>query len=262
MNESEIIKNRIIDLSRMSYERGIYTFSDFLTLAEQSDFIEVLRSGKLYNNDYSTYGGYEGSERVMIRFGSEESLGYEQAWPISCIKISPLNHKFSEDLSHRDILGSLMNLGIKRHLLGDILIPNNSDLTSNNQPAAYVFAEEHIADTLCHELTRIRHTSVLATIIDNPEEIPQPTLKECTLQVKSERIDLIVAHTFNLSRSQAADLFMAQKVFIHGRLMENESHTLKVGDLTSVRGYGRFIYQGASGSTRKGNLIVTISKYV
>lgn len=263
MTETELIKNHIIDLSRMSYERGIYTFSDFMTLAEQSDLFDVARAGELYSNKYTVSGGYEGAERVVVRFGTIEELGYEQPWPISCIKITPLNAKFAESLSHRDVLGSLMNLGIERHLLGDILLPKSSVAENDkNVACAYVFALEHIATTICNELTRIKHTSVMATVVEDMDSIPRPSLQNVNMQVKSERIDLVVAHTYNLSRSQASELFLAKKVFINGRLMENESHTLSEADIVSVRGYGKFIYGGATGKTKKGNLNVTIDKYI
>ena len=262
MTETELTKNHIIDLSRMSYERGIYTFSDFLTLAEQSDLIDAARAGDLYTRNYVIFGGYEGAERVMVRFGTLEELGYEQPWPMACIKITPLNAKFAEALSHRDVLGSLMNLGIERHLLGDILLFKSMDDGKKIDACAYVFVLEHIASTICNELTRIKHTSVLATVVEDMESVPGPTLQSTTMQVKSERIDLIIAHSYNLSRSQASELFIGKKVFINGRLMENESHILNESDIVSVRGYGKFVYGGVIGKTKKGNLNVTIDRYI
>lgn len=255
MKETELVRNRIIDLSRMSYERGIYTYSDFLTLAEQSDFDAVIKSGELYTHDYVISGGCEGAERVMVRFGSLEQLGYEEPWPIACIKIAPLQPKFAEKLEHRDVLGCLMNLGIERSLLGDIIADTSQECIF------YIFSKEHIAETICQELVRIRHTSVVAEIVDAKELNVSLSLKDLNLQVKSERIDLVVSHTYNLSRSQAATLFSEKKIFINGRLMENESYILKNDDVVSVRGCGRFIYRGATGTTKKGNLIIGISKY-
>lgn len=256
MKEELITQNRMIDLSRQSYEKGIYTFSDFLTLSEQSDLIEANNSGKLYSK-YSLYGGCENAERVMACFGDEQEMGYDRTWPIICIAIEPLNEKFAEDLSHRDVLGSLMNLGIDRSLLGDIIL--NKD---HGSTIIYVFAKEHIADTLCHELTRIRHTSVNAKVIDDFDGKITINLEEKILQVKSERIDLIISHLYNLSRSASYELFMQKKVFINGRLVENESMNLKEGDIVSVRGYGRFAYKGVSGKTKKGNLNISLQKYV
>lgn len=250
MENSELTKKRYIDLSRMSYERGIYTFTDFLTLAELSDFFETTKS--LYSN-YSVFGGYEDAERCMVRFGSMDELGYDTDFPIACIKIAPLQKKFAEELTHRDFLGSLMNLGIERPKLGDIIIKDKE---------ALLFATEALAPTICSEITRIRHTSVLATIVEASEVIPKREFKEELIQIKSERIDAIIAKTYNLSRSQAQALFLQKKVFINGRIMENESHNLKPDSVVSVRGFGRFIYDGESGTTKKGNVLAKIKKYV
>jgi len=247
--DTEYTKNRFIDLSRMSYERGTYTFTDFLTLAEQSDLHECIK--QLYC-PFEVYGGYKGAERTMVRFGSASELGYEVDYPISCIRISPLQKKFAENLSHRDYLGSLMNLGIERPKLGDIIIKDEN---------AYVWADETLAPVICSELTRIRHTSVMSTIISDVGEIPQIELTESVVQVKSERIDAVIAKAYNLSRSQSAELFLQKKIFTDGRLMENESHTLKPGTIVSVRGYGRFIYDGVTGTSKKGSLYVTIRKF-
>ena len=250
MKENEYTKNRFIDLSRQAFEHGIYTFTDFLTLAELSDLYDC--SKQLYSK-FAVFGGYDGAERVICRFGSEEDYGYEIEYPISCIKISPLQKKFAETLSHRDYLGSLMNLGIERPKLGDIIIKDSD---------AYVFADETLAPMICDEITRIRHTSVMSTIINDAGDIPHPTLAESAVQVKSERIDAVVAKVYNLSRSQSADLFLQKKIYLDGRLMENESHTLKPDSTISVRGYGKFIYDGITGTSKKGSLYVTIRKYV
>ena len=256
MDKSDIFKNHMIDLSRVSYERGIYSYSDFLTLSEQSDFSFAAREGKLYTKDYSVFGGCEGAERIMVRFGSRESLGYDEPWPIKCIEVSPLNQKFAENLSHRDVLGSLMNLGIERGLLGDIIMPVNEG------DSIYFFVKAHIADTLCRELGRIRNTSVRAEIKDLTVGKIEPKLEEINLLVKSDRIDLVTAHLYKMSRSQAAEMFLEKKIFVNGRLMENESYNLKNGDVVSVRGFGRFIYKGIMGKTKKGNLNAVVYKYL
>lgn len=256
MTESDIFKNHIIDLSRKSFERNVYTYTDFLTLAEQSDLMLTYQSGNLYGGKFSLYGGFDGAERVMARFGSSDDLGYEEAWPISCVQIDPLNKKFAEELNHRDVLGSLMNLGIERGLIGDILMPQG-EISS-----ICFFAKSHIADMLCNELTRIRHTQVCSKVADAQKLSVSLKTTTLNLQVKSERTDLIIAHIYNLSRSKAQELFLEKKVFINGRLMENESHILTENDIVSVRGYGRFVFNGVSGATRKGNLNVEIMKYI
>ena len=68
-------KKRFLELGRKSYNSGIYTFTDFLGLGEQSAFAEIQR--ELSGIPYTPFGGTEGCERVMIRFGSEELCGYD-----------------------------------------------------------------------------------------------------------------------------------------------------------------------------------------
>lgn len=234
----------------MSFEKGVYTFSDFLTLAEVSDLYECKK--ELYAG-FTVFGGFEGAERCIARFGTEENLGFIQEFPIDCIKIYPLQKKFAQELNHRDFLGSLMNLGIERAKLGDIVV---------REDAAYIFVNKLLSQTVCEELTRVKHTSVRAEIVTDVGELPRPEFKECVVQIKSERLDAVVAKVFNLSRSQSAQLFPTGRVFCDGRLMENESHTLKNGAVISVRGYGKFIYCGVGGTSKKGNLYATVRKYI
>lgn len=113
-NEKEIqqLKNRIRELADKSYNQNQYTFTGFLGLAEQDALWQVEREVKFAG--ITLYGGREEAERKLLRFGSEAELGYEQPFPICCIRIRPLSAKFADKLSHRDYLGALMNLGIER----------------------------------------------------------------------------------------------------------------------------------------------------
>ena len=249
MDEKEYLQKRFIDLSRTSYEKGVYTFTDFLTMAELSDLYGSVK--ELYN-EFTVFGGYDEAERCMVRFGSETQMGYAQDFPIVCVNIAPIQKKFAQELNHRDFLGSLMNLGIERSKLGDIVIKDDS---------AYVFATETVGNILCEELVRVKNTSVIGKIIENLGEIPHARFSEVKIQIKSERLDAIIAKEYNLSRSQSAELFSLKKVFVNGRLTENESHVLRPCDIVSVRGYGRFRYGGTEGMSKKGNLYASIEKY-
>ena len=112
MESTDITKKRLLDLAKRSYEGGYYLFSDFLDLAGQADLATVRAA--FGNASYTTFGGADGAERVMARFGSEEELGYSEDFPIACIKCEPKSMKFADKLTHRDFLGALMNLSIKR----------------------------------------------------------------------------------------------------------------------------------------------------
>ena len=78
----------------------------------------------------------------------------------------------------------------------------------------------------------------------------------------SERIDAVVSRTYNLSRNGSVELFMAGNVYLNGRQCTENAVNLKAGDVVSVRGYGKFIFEGSSGLSKKGKINCRISLYV
>ena len=249
--ENAIFLNQLHDLARRSYAQNVYTFTGFLNMEQLSMVLEHERELAFAGITY--FGGTQGSERCMVRFGDPDILGYEEDFPIACLRITPLSEKFSEDLSHRDYLGALMYLGIKRSTMGDILVFGKS---------ARVFCTETVADFLCESLTRVRHTPVRC---ERSEELPETAsvrLKRLMLIVPSLRCDVLVAKVYKLPRSTGSALFRAKKVYINARQIMDGSSTVKEDDTVSVRGYGRFICRGIRKETKKGNLQVDIDLYV
>lgn len=248
-NEKELqtLKKRFLELGEKSYQQNIYIFSGFLGMREQDVFWQAAQAMK--HVPFSLFGGTEGCERVMVRFGSREELGYEEEFPIVCICIQPLLEKFAESLTHRDFLGALMNLGIERSTLGDIYVHGKT---------AYLFATFTIFPFILEHLEKVRHTNVKCSIV---EEVPEMILGEAKEEEHlsaSERIDGIIAKLYNMSRNQSLELFRTKKVFINGRLNENNSCNLKRGDVVSVRGYGRFTYEGIERETKKGKFCIKV----
>ena len=76
------------------------------------------------------------------------------------------------------------------------------------------------------------------------------------------RLDAIVAKLYNLSREQSLKLFVEGKVFLDGINMTGNARSLKEGEVVSVRGYGKFIFNGEGGNTKKDKLYIKVSKYV
>ncbi len=250
-DESELLKKRFLELARKSYNSGIFTFTDFLGLAEQSAFSEIKR--ELAGIPYTVFGGAEGTERVMIRFGSEEELGYSLPFPIRTVKAEPTSQKFADRLTHRDFLGAILNLGIERKCVGDIVIRDN---------VGYIFAREDIAEFIASELTRARHTELRTSIAD---ELPEGELYRTEtrrIQANGERLDAVVAKVFSLSREEAQRLFLKGLVFVSGRCVENTSYIPKAGEIISVRGYGRMIYRGCDSLTKKGKMNISLEIYI
>ena len=242
-----MLEARIRDLARRSYNQNIYTYTNFLNAADMEVFYNM--RNELSGIPYEIFGGLPNSERVMVGFGSEEMLGYPGHFPISVIKVQPLIDKFSDELSHRDFLGAIMNLGIERSTVGDILIRNNT---------GYVYCQSKVADYLIENLDKIKHTNVTCAVAreEDVPKPPEPVSMEIT--VSSVRIDGVISKIYNLSRTQSLELFRAGKIYLNGRLCENNSCYLKENDAITVRGFGKFIYQGTKRETRKGKLSVGI----
>ena len=250
MNDTEFEIKRIKDLAQASYTQNRYTFTKFLS-ADELTLVDQIKS-ELKHVDYSTFGGHEICERQVMRFGSLETLGYEEAFPITTLLIEPLIDKFSDTLTHRDYLGAMMNLGIKREVLGDILIKDKR---------AYVFCLDEIADYICSELTRIKHTSVKISKITGDIPELEKKLEDFEVLVTSPRIDAVVAALTKLSRSQAAFLFREKRVLVNNRTCENNSMMLKESCTLSIRGYGKFVFLGEGGRTKKDRVFVKMQRY-
>lgn len=244
------LKRRLRDLADKSYRQNVFTFTGFLGLAELEIYYGMER--ELDFASPALFGGTEGAERKMIRFGSPEELGYEEAYPISCIYAKPLMLKFAEALSHRDFLGALMNLGIERSCIGDIRI---------GQEGGYFFCQSSMAAYICENLAQIKHTHVSCAAVEQMEELEADKPEEEEIQVSSLRIDGCLSKVYRLSRTESLALFQSARVYVDGRLAENNSRLLKAGETVNVRGYGKFVFTGIKYETKKGKLCLGIQVY-
>ncbi|MBQ5678027.1 MAG: hypothetical protein IIV47_04095 [Clostridia bacterium] len=237
-------QKRFEELAQRANDREYTVFSDFLGLSEISE-ISAMR----FSVPVTLWGGYENAERCVACFGDREYFADKSDYPIKSILIKPVNQKFADNLSHRDFLGSLMGLGIRREVLGDIIISENK---------GYLFCLETIADYIIENLTQVRHTTVECELTENiPTNIlPQPENLE--IIVSSERLDVIVSAIYKMSRSQVLPIFHTEKVFVNGIVKTSPSATLNVGDKVSVRGFGRFIYNGVLRRTKKDRLVISV----
>lgn len=251
-NNDEIItiQNHLKDLAKRSYSQNIYTFSGFLSMSEADAYYRI--EHKLTYASPELSGGYEGAERMLVRFGNEVALGYEEAFPIVCLHITPRMEKFAEGLSHRDYLGALMSLGIERSVLGDI---------KAGEKEAYIFCLDSMAQYICDNLDQIKHTYIKCEIVSDPAAMPQEHPEKEAVQVSSARVDALISKVYNLSRSDSLDLFREGKVFVNGRLCENNSKSASGGDVINARGYGKFKLVGEPGTSKKGKLIINLEVY-
>jgi len=241
------LKKRLAELAEKAYSQNRYTYTPFLGLAEQQAFYAVER--EVSYAGCAMEGGSPLCERKMIRFGDP---GYEEEYPIAGIEILPRMPKFAEKLSHRDFLGAVMNLGIERGVVGDIFL---------RESGATLFCHETIADYIMENLDQVKHTSVKCARLEGEAVVEGPEPERIFLTVTSVRADAITARVFQLSRQESQELFRTGRIFVNGIVTENVSCQLREGDAVTVRGFGKFIFYGQSGVSKKGKERVEVGVF-
>ncbi len=250
MEQDDLLLRHVKDLARQAETQDRYTYSGFLSLQEQD---LLTRAAEKEGFRFTLYGGAPSSERQLAVFGDERALGYPPAPPVTVLRISPRQEKFGETLSHRDYLGAVLNLGIYRALTGDIVI---------REKTAWLFCLEQAAGFIAENLTTVRHTEVRAERVSADVPDLAPKFREVRLNVASERLDAVIPELLKIPRTKIGPLFSEQRVFVNGRVRTDGSDRLKAGDVLTVRGFGKAIYDGPAGTSKKGRLYVALRQYV
>lgn len=244
MENDGILRRRFEELGDRAETRRSLIYSDFLNLHEQS----VLQNMRLPYR-FVLFGGFISAERKCACFGTADEGQAQENAPFVLLKIAPAQQKFADTLTHRDFLGSILALGLRREMLGDILLFEN---------CGYVFCMASIAGFITDNLERVRHTSVRVT---RTAELPQTFTEEPEPQsvvAASKRLDALLASVFRLSRSEAQKLIAAERIFADNRVCTRPDAVLKENCMVSARGFGRFRYLGIDRETKKGKLRVKV----
>ncbi|MBE6708671.1 MAG: hypothetical protein E7578_05470 [Ruminococcaceae bacterium] len=252
--------------------------SSFLTISEQAELWRRVR----YPHRLFFWGGFSGAERRCavfipewaadgapyggaVRFDSSEREGYlagllfgedapftEIAENVSLVSIYGSGHK---ELSHRDILGSLMGLGITRQSVGDICMVSSS--------AATVALSGKLFEYVSAELSKVGSDGVKVSLVSRPDKfIFERRFEELSVTVASMRLDGVVSAVTGMSRTRAAEQISAGLVQLSGIVCDSVASEVSEGDTISVRGYGKFLVSGTDGITRKSRIRVIIKKYI
>ena len=193
------------------------------------------------------FGGFQGAERQMVAFIPE----YEEAdFPISALKITS---SMLGGLSHRDFLGSVLSLGIKREKCGDIII---------NEDYAYILLSRDISSYALNSLTKVGRIGVKTEIVPLSDlSVPQKCFKPITGTVSSLRLDAIVSLFSGKGRSKAAELVSGGLVFVNGLCVQKSDFRLSDGDVISIRGKGTATVT-LGGTSKKDRIFVTLNSWV
>lgn len=239
--DERYVKKRFLELSERADTKNIVTFSNFLNLNELHIFHQV---SKDLRSSFELSGGYSHAERQMAAF-IPDALYFTWKYPIDAVQFTPLSPKFAENLTHRDVLGALMNLGIKREMLGDILM---------QETGIIVLCVSSVSDFLTGNCIKIRHTAVNGRKIPLEDFHYQPEFIERDSIVSSLRLDTILADVCKLTRSAAQKIISEGNAFINSRQILQNDYNCKSDDILSVRHYGKFQIEAVYGKTKKGRI--------
>jgi len=196
-------------------------------------------------------GGFQTAERVKAAFVCQDFRG-EVAFSVEAVAVE-WDVRYYQ-LSHRDVLGGLLALGIKRAVVGDILmVPGGCQ----------IIADASIVPFLLAELQRIGAANVKTKRVELSDLQPRPeTVKEIRSTVASLRLDSVAAAGFGTSRTQMTEEIQAEKVKVNWKDAKSPAQIVKAGDIISFRGRGRVEIMEITGQTKKGRTGVLLKRYI
>lgn len=267
MNKQELLKDykkqedkmclsQVLDKIEFSKAREKIEYTDFLDMYQVSLVENFLRKIKFEN--YKLYGGYDEAERKVLIIYPEKydenmlRKNYNKILKIVRIK---LPEEEQGKYSHRNYLGGIVKLGFKREKVGDIIVAKEG---------ADIIVVDDFAKILKEELpalTRFENSNVQVEEIQNLKK-QEIKVEEVKIIVPSLRLDNIVSDLARTSRSKAAQIIAQERVFVNGQNETKLSKQLKLNDVITIRGKGRFIIKEFTGTTRSGRTVILIERYV
>lgn len=267
MNKQEILKQykneddklliaKVLDKLEYAISKNKITNTDFLDV-RQKLLVEKLLN-KIDIQNYIIYGALEEAERNVIIFYPTKlnKVMVEKNYNsiIHIIEII-LPNELKGKYTHRDYLGGLMKLGIKREKVGDIVVwEKGAQAIVLNE--IIPFLEQNISS-----LIRFQKSQICVKEISelHPCEIKK---EEIEIIIPSMRLDNIVSELSKTSRAKAEEIIRGERVFVNYEVIIKDSKLVKIGDKITIRGKGKFEVLEHIGNTKKGNIILKVNKYV
>ncbi len=237
---------RILDQAEQALKRHEAVFTDFLSPDMIDDAVKCLT--QVHGLSFYMDGGYPDAEYQVLALCPDWMEEDMVDFPLALVHVEKLQQK--KDLGHRDVHGSVLGLGINRPKIGDLIVWGD---------VIQIITDREMASFLGAHLVKIGSTSVRPSVESlTALQLKEPEYQVVSGTVKSLRLDAIIATGFHLSRGKAADLVRGEKVKVNYRPVTNPSMGLKEGDLVSVRGKGRLIYDGDGGTSKKDRIHVRL----
>ncbi|MBQ7038308.1 MAG: hypothetical protein IJN61_04285 [Clostridia bacterium] len=246
--EDALLRARVDDACDLCEMRSCPRFVGFLDEHRQAVARAVLREKGTFS--FLFYGGYEGAERTILGVFPSFLPPDTDLFPLKAIGF---RYRRTASLSHRDFLGALLATGIKRDKLGDIVC---------GEGLTVVFVDEELAPFLAESVNKVGSEGVQALFPYADEVIVHHEFCEYRDTVASPRLDAVLKAALRISREEASRRITAGLVSCNHMPCEQVAHTVKEGDVLSVRGEGRFLIAALGPLTKKGRLIIKLHKYL
>lgn len=238
--EDKLLLSRAYDAIELSQRIGAPRFLGFLNEHESI----FLRQNLPKRADISFFGGFPDAVRLMLGASAEEA-----DFPITALEF---RYKPEFELRHRDFLGALTALGIRREVIGDIL-------TSPGRTV--VFFSDEIVPYILSQVEKIGRVGVKISYADT-SQLPVPDdAEERVFTLSSLRLDAFTAAAARLSRDKAARLIKSETVMVDHVMQNSVSFMLYEGAVITIRKYGKYVLSAVLGESRKGRLRVAVRHF-
>ena len=156
------------------------------------------------------------------------------------------------ELTHPKILGALLNqLGLERQVFGDVILDEEGRVQFN--------IASHLASYAIMTITKIGRVSVTLREVSKDEWISnQEKYSQSFVLLSSMRLDNVLSTVLKTSRSNALKLIASGKIKLNYRQIEKSDQIISIGDMISVRGFGRFRLGQQEGISKSGKAKVVI----
>lgn len=256
--EDRLLASKLLDKIEFVEKRNTVENTEFLDMRQRQLLEKLLRDIKVDN--YVSYGGYKTAERTAIIIYPDKleeifkNNLFDYNTIFSVIKIT-LPNELKGMYSHRNYLGAVIKIGMRREKVGDII-------TSKDGAELIVLkeSEKYIREGL-QALTRFSKAE-FETINLSDLKVEEPKTAIVKVIIPSMRIDSILSEIIRTSRAKALNVIKEERVFINHELVLKGSKEVKADDIITVRGKGRFKIKGIVNNTRKGNLVLEVEKYI
>ncbi len=222
-------------------------FVGFLDERQKGVATGILRH--IQGSSFAFYGGHPEAERTMVGVFPDYMEPEDACFPITPVGFT---YRQEADITHRDVLGTLLSCGIKRDKIGDVLC---------GEGLSVVFADEDIAPFLAEQVDKIKREGVRCQLPYEGELPAAHTFLELRGTVASPRLDAITKVAAGISREEAARRIGMGLVSLNHAPCMSVSTTVGEGDILSIRGVGRFRVATLGPLTKKGRVVVTLLKY-